>query len=160
MFTRELLLELHHRSHTSFNAIIGHAAALPDGSLTKELEGFGQENLREVLLHIAESEGWWIAQLTGQDCPKWDYGSFTSMQMVRDAFHDVAQQTIEYLNQQTNSGLGEVVRVSGEGWGFDTRPGWVVMHAITHGFHHKGQAATACRMLGNDAPDTDLGIGV
>jgi uncharacterized damage-inducible protein DinB len=43
------------------------------------------------------------------------------------------------------------------GLGWRTPESWVILlHVITHAFHHKGQIVAMLRILGYPAPDTDL----
>jgi uncharacterized damage-inducible protein DinB len=35
----------------------------------------------------------------------------------------------------------------------------ILLHVITHTFHHKGQVVAMLRVLGHPAPDTDLQRG-
>lgn len=35
-------------------------------------------------------------------------------------------------------------------------PAFILLHVITHAFHHKGQVVAMLRILGYPAPDTDL----
>jgi uncharacterized damage-inducible protein DinB len=35
-------------------------------------------------------------------------------------------------------------------------PAFILLHVITHGFHHKGQLVAMLRLLGHPAPDTDI----
>ena len=35
-------------------------------------------------------------------------------------------------------------------------PAFILLHVITHGFHHKGQIVAMLRLLGYPAPDTDM----
>jgi len=35
-------------------------------------------------------------------------------------------------------------------------PAFIILHIVTHAFHHKGQVAAMLRTLGYPAPDTDL----
>jgi uncharacterized damage-inducible protein DinB len=42
-------------------------------------------------------------------------------------------------------------------WGGELRsPAFIVLHVITHAFHHKGQIVAMLRIQGYPAPDTDL----
>jgi uncharacterized damage-inducible protein DinB len=42
-------------------------------------------------------------------------------------------------------------------WGGELRsPAFILLHVITHAFHHKGQIVSMLRILGYPAPDTDL----
>jgi uncharacterized damage-inducible protein DinB len=42
-------------------------------------------------------------------------------------------------------------------WGGELRsPGFILLHVITHAFHHKGQIVTMLRIVGYPAPDIDL----
>jgi uncharacterized damage-inducible protein DinB len=35
-------------------------------------------------------------------------------------------------------------------------PAFILLHVVTHTFHHKGQVVAMLRTLGYPAPDTDL----
>jgi uncharacterized damage-inducible protein DinB len=42
-------------------------------------------------------------------------------------------------------------------WGGELRtPAFILLHVITHAFHHKGQVVAMLRIIGYPAPDTDL----
>jgi uncharacterized damage-inducible protein DinB len=42
-------------------------------------------------------------------------------------------------------------------WGGKLRsPAFILLHVVTHAFHHKGQVVAMLRILGYPAPDTDL----
>jgi uncharacterized damage-inducible protein DinB len=38
-------------------------------------------------------------------------------------------------------------------------PAFILLHVVTHAFHHKGQVVAMLRTLGYPAPDTDLQRG-
>ena len=42
------------------------------------------------------------------------------------------------------------------GGSIEISPARMLLHVVTHGFHHKGQAAAICRLLGYPTPETDL----
>ena len=54
--------------------------------------------------------------------------------------------------------LAEPIEMRYPGGGFHTSPTWIVLHMATHGFHHKGQIAAMCRLLGHPLPDLDLDV--
>jgi len=160
MFTCDGLLELHKRAHQSFGALINHIAVMPTEVLIKPLEGFGHRTLRDTLVHLAESEDWWISTAQGKEFVGWNKEAFSDIEALREALHGVEQRTREYLESLSDEQLLEPVELKYPGGSFTTAPAWIILHMVTHGFHHKGQAAAMCRALGSPTPDTDLSVGV
>ncbi|MHC4471761.1 MAG: DinB family protein [Planctomycetota bacterium] len=158
MFTREGLLELHGRGWKSLMRLLRHAATLPPDELLAPVDGFGHGTVRDTLVHIAESEDWWISTAQGKPSGEWNADEFGDMDPLRDAFHGVGRRTREYLEGLSDEALEEPVEMRHSGGSFQTAPAWIVLHMVTHAFHHKGQIASMCRALGHPAPDTDLDV--
>jgi uncharacterized damage-inducible protein DinB len=157
MFTREGLLELHGRAWGSLRRLLDHIATMPGEVLLKPHEAFGQRTLRDTLVHVAESEDWWIATAQGRRFVVWS-SEFLELEKLREALRDVEQRTRDYLEGLSDEALTERVEFRYSGGSFETSPAWIILHMVTHGFHHKGQMASMCRMLGSPASDTDLDV--
>ena len=160
MFTCAGLLELHKRAYQSFESLLNHIAAMPAEALLRPLTGFGFETLRDTLVHLASAEDWWITTARAKPFVEWNKEAFSDIEALREALHGVEQRTREYLESLHDEQLTEPVTMSYEGGSFTTAPAWIILHMVTHGFHHKGQCAAMCRMLGSPTPDTDLGVGL
>ena len=160
MFTRDAMLEQHRRAHQSYSRLLDHVATLPVEALMEPLEGFGLPLLRNQLLHIADSEAFWISMLEGQVFEGWDYVAFSDVAAMRKAFAIVAQATRAYMSSLTDADLNAQKVLAFDDGSLTTTPALVLSHIITHGFHHKGQVVAMCRRLGHPAPCTDFDVEV
>lgn len=157
MFTAEGLLALHGWGHRCFAVLLDHAAKLPAESFTKPLEGFGWPSVRDQLLHIAEAEAFWVTRARGEDFSGWDYKCFATADEVREAYASACAATREFFGALTPAALIHPRRIEFSGGGStEISPALMLCHIVTHGFHHKGQAAAMCRLLGHPPPETDM----
>ena len=75
----------------------------------------------------------------------------------RRAEREVMAATRTYLESIDERGLNSMLARYHEEWTTPHRtPAFILMHVITHGFHHKGQIVAMLRLLGYPSPDTDL----
>ena len=64
---------------------------------------------------------------------------------------------LHYLEGLTEEQLNTTLAERPVDWGGELRsPAFILLHVITHAFHHKGQVVAMLRILGYPAPDTDL----
>jgi uncharacterized damage-inducible protein DinB len=69
----------------------------------------------------------------------------------------VRGETRAYLEGLSEEQLNTTLATRPESWGGELRsPAFILLHVITHAFHHKGQVVAMLRILGYPAPDTDL----
>jgi len=82
------------------------------------------------------------------------------MDTLQDCKERVRNDTRTYLEALTESQLNTTLSGRPEGWSGELRsPAFILLHVITHTFHHKGQTVAMLRTLGHPAPDTDLQRG-
>jgi len=156
--TKEGLLDLHKRAYQSYDAMLDHIAKLPADALNKEHEILGWKTLRDTLLHMANSEEFWMRWLASTAWSKWDLSEFDSVDKIRAVFHRVAEDTRRYLSGLTDAELNAPVLLERGEDKLTTTPAIALLHIVTHGFHHKGTVVAICRALGHPAPDTDLNV--
>ncbi len=148
---------LHACLHESLGIVFDHLAAVPPELWTKELEGFGQPSVRDQIAHILGAESRWIRRLQLLPLETPDVASLTSVEAVRNLQKDVKASTITYLDSLPESKLYLPLERYPESWiGPPRSPAYILLHVITHGFHHKGQLVAMLRLLGHPAPDTDI----
>ncbi len=77
-----------------------------------------------------------------------------ALRLSRDRIRRAIRAYLEALTeQQLNTPLTERPAE----WAGDLQsPAFILLHIITHAFHHKGQVVAMLRILGHPAPDTDL----
>ena len=69
----------------------------------------------------------------------------------------IREATRAYLESLTEEQLNTTLAKRPADWGGELRsPAFILLHVITHAFHHKGQIVAMLRILGYPAPDTDL----
>jgi uncharacterized damage-inducible protein DinB len=148
---------LHACLHESLGIVFNHLATVPPELWTKQLDGFGQPTLRDQIAHILGAESRWICRLQLLPLETRDAAALTSVEAVRNFQKDVKAATITYLDSLPESKLYSPLERYPETWiGPPRSPAYILLHVITHGFHHKGQLVAMLRLLGHPAPDTDI----
>ncbi len=159
MFSKTGILELHSTTHERLDLLLRHAATVPEELLRRSIPGFGHPTIWEQLVHILTCEEGWVHDLQnkafdgwgegGEDCP-----TMTALLAHKDRIR-AATQT--YLGNLTEEQLNRTLATRPADWGGELRsPAFILLHVITHAFHHKGQVVAMLRILGYPAPDTDL----
>jgi len=152
------LLTFHGWVRKPFEVLFEHAGKVSPEEFVRQLEGFGMPTLRDQLVHIVECEDFWITKLKGDEFQDiYSKAGFGSAGQVWAAYGPVAERTREFLAGLTQEQVGAPRRITfSRGEFVDLTPIQVVLHVITHSFHHKGQAVAMCRLLGYPPPETDL----
>ena len=130
---------------------------LPPNVFTKQSDSFAYGSLSAIQAHIADCYLWWVGTvgLGGADEPEI---KVNDVQALRDAFARVDTTVLQALGSFT--GLdAPFVWTSPSGWTHTLTRRWLILHPITHEFHHKGQTLALVRAMGYPHPgnpDTDL----
>jgi uncharacterized damage-inducible protein DinB len=148
---------LHACLHESLGIVFDHLATVPPELWTKQLDGFGQPTLRDQVAHMLGAESRWIRRLQSLPLETRDAALLTSVEAIRNFQTEVKAATITYLDALPESKLYSPLERYPETWiGPPRSPAYILLHVITHGFHHKGQLVAMLRLLGHPAPDTDI----
>lgn len=143
---REFLLDLHARCHRSLQHYLDHCRDL---EIDRELEGFGYPTIREQLHHCIGAERYWVSVVRGEMDASEDEADAQDL----DGFHErVTAQTRAYLESETDFITPRPLVVWG-GHERDLVPLRVILRTQTHLFHHMGQVAAMCRLLGKPIPE-------
>lgn len=129
---------------------------LPPDVLNVEREDFAFGSLSRIYSHVASCYLLWLARGGVGGVPA-DLRA-VDVRGLREAFARVDDAVAEAL--ATFSAWDEpFVWTSPEGYRETLTRRWLILHPVTHEFHHKGQALALARVLGHPhpgAPDTDL----
>ena len=160
MFTKSGILELHSATHESLDILLRHVGTVPVNLLREPLAGFGLSTVWKQLIHILTVEEGWVHQLQDARFAGWgeeDCPTMTALLAAKICLRDATRIYIESLSEaQLNATLAK----RPEAWFGELRsPAFILLHVITHTFHHKGQVVAMLRTLGHPAPDTDLQRG-
>jgi uncharacterized damage-inducible protein DinB len=142
---------------------------LPNEVYTLEHPDFAYGSIRNIHAHVAECYLWWVGTMgfgamglgaggSGRPVEEFDPSSLPDANSIRAKFAEVDALLEEAFEQFTSLDAPlEVVRPGRDTLLVSQR--WLVMHPITHEFHHKGQLLALGRVLGHPLPpthDTDL----
>ena len=157
MFTKSGILELHGLMHDRLNLLVNHIATVPDELLHKLVSGFGHQSVWTQLIHVLNCEEGWIHDLQHQSFVAWTEDNCPTVGALRAAEKRIRAETQTYVSTLTEEQLNTTLASRPAGWAGELRgPAFILLHIITHAFHHKGQIVAMLRILGYPAPDTDL----
>ena len=134
------------------SGVLDWLETLPAEEFTYEHEAFAFGSLRNIYIHIADCYLGWVGE-AGLKAEPVEI-EVTSVSELRTTFVKVDDTLAKALKTFTD--LDEPF-TSPSGQTFTKR--WLILHPITHEFHHKGQALALARVLGHPhpgSPDTDL----
>jgi uncharacterized damage-inducible protein DinB len=140
--------------------VFRYCETLPPQIYAREHPDFGFGSIRKLHAHVAECYLWWVGTAgLGLPQPTIERNNLSNVAAMRrlfaqvDAVVDDALRNFTRLDEVyewTPPGRDRTVRVSQR---------WLILHPLTHEFHHKGQMVALGRVLGYPAPaayDTDL----
>ena len=157
MFTREGILELHTATHERIDLLLRHIATLPDALCRQPIPGFGHATVWKQLVHILTCEEGWVLDLQNRPFAGWFEDDCPTMSLLQAAKDRIRKTTQAYLSSLTDMELNTTLAERPQDWGGELRsPAFILLHVITHAYHHKGQVVAMLRILGYPAPDTDL----
>jgi uncharacterized damage-inducible protein DinB len=157
MFSKAGIVELHTTMHERLDLLLRHVATVPDELTRKQISGFGHPSIWTQLVHILTCEEGWVHDLQDKSFPGWHEEDCPTMPGLLAAKERVREATRAYLGGLTEEQLNITLAQRPVDWGGELRsPGFILLHVITHAFHHKGQVVAMLRILGYPAPDTDL----
>jgi uncharacterized damage-inducible protein DinB len=159
MFTRDGLLRYHELAHEGLSRLLAHVETLPQEQFRQPMEGFGFPSVRAQLVHMLDVEYSWVLGVQGKGDTPYDWWHETDLQTPADlAAHRawVAEQTRAWLASETDASLNAPRAVTEDGRTHAGIPAEMLLHLMTHAYHHKGQTVAMCRQLGHPAPMTDM----
>jgi uncharacterized damage-inducible protein DinB len=157
MFSKNGIIELHSATHQRLDLLLRHVATVPEEFLQKPISGFGHPSVWEQLVHILTCEEGWVHDLQYKAFAGWTEEDCPTIATLVTAKGRIREATRAYLGDLTDEQLNTTLANRPIDWGGELRsPAFIVLHVITHAFHHKGQIVAMLRILGYPAPDTDL----
>jgi uncharacterized damage-inducible protein DinB len=157
MFTKAGIVELHATTHERLDLLLRHVATVPDELCHKPVSGFGHPSVWQQLVHILACEEGWVHALQNEPFRDWYAEECPTMPALRASKDRIREATGTYLGKLREEQLNTTLAARPADWGGELRtPAFILLHVITHAFHHKGQIVAMLRILGYPAPDTDL----
>ena len=157
MFTKTGILELHGTMHERLDLLLSHIESVPVDLRHKQISGFGHASVWKQLVHLLMCEEGWVHDLQNKPFQGWREEDCPTIAALQTARARIRDETRTYLDSLTEEQLNTTLSERPVDWGGELRsPAFILLHVITHAFHHKGQIVAMLRLLGYPAPDTDL----
>lgn len=157
MFTKAGVIEFHALMHDRLDLLLRHVASVPDTLLHKPIPGFGHPSISKQFVHILTCEEGWVRSLQDKTFVGWSEQEYPTIAALLANKNRIREETRTYLKDLTQEQFETTLAKRPEDWGGELRsPAFILLHVITHAFHHKGQVVAMLRILGYPAPDTDL----
>jgi uncharacterized damage-inducible protein DinB len=157
MFSKAGIAELHGAMHERLDLLLRHVATVPDSLQREPIPGFGHSSIWRQLVHTLTCEEGWVQDLQDKTFAGWGEEDCPTMEALLAAKGRISEATRTYLDNLSEEQLNTTLAKRPVDWGGELRsPAFILLHVITHAFHHKGQIVAMLRILGYPAPDTDL----
>jgi uncharacterized damage-inducible protein DinB len=157
MFAKDGIRELHRAMHERLDLLLRHVATVPDNLLREPISGFGHPSVWKQLVHVLSCEQGWVHDLQDKALAGWREEDSATMMALLGTKSRIRDATRLYLESLSEAQLNTTLARRPQDWGGELRsPAFILLHVITHAFHHKGQIVAMLRILGYPAPDTDL----
>jgi uncharacterized damage-inducible protein DinB len=157
MFSKTGIVELHATTYERLDLLLRHIATVPEELLHNPISGFGHPSIWKQLVHILTCEEGWVHDLQNKAFLGWREEDCPTMAALLAAKARIQEATRAFLGGLTEEQLNTTLVERPVDWGGELRtPAFILLHVITHAFHHKGQVVSMLRIIGYPAPDTDL----
>jgi len=140
----------------SRNVLFEYCKTVSPEDFINQNTSFGRGgSMRNLLVHIANTYEYWIANLALKNDPKYaEYGNNLTIQDVILLFDEVDIFMEEFISKMDCSDQEIVYEIQGKK--NSASPLKLFSHVITHEYHHKGQILSLSRHLGYIPVDTDI----
>jgi uncharacterized damage-inducible protein DinB len=135
------------------NTLFDFTESLPTDIYTLEHPDFAYGSIRNIQAHVAGCYSFWLAEMALKlELPTLNLELLPSAQAMRTAFLEIDALVLLALNvfQNLDAPL-EFTLPDGHIMAVTER--WLILHPITHEFHHKGQLLALARVLGHPLPE-------
>ncbi len=157
MYTKSGITDLHAVTHERLDLLLRHIGTVPDELQHKPIPGFGHPSVFKQMMHILTCEEGWVSDLQYKAFAGWGEEDCPTLSSLLAAKSRVREATRTYLHGLSEEQLNTTLAKRPVDWGGELRsPAFILLHVITHAFHHKGQVVAMLRILGYPAPDTDF----
>ncbi|GAF66983.1 hypothetical protein BTS2_3890 [Bacillus sp. TS-2] len=157
MFQKE-----YHRVQQTRETLLNYCQKLNDEEFSQS-NGFGFQSVRDTFIHISDCYYAWLgsfilSKTVTPITPKGKCNQFT-LEMIQARFNEVDHFVEEVFTQYGNN-LDVTIekpipwRKTKESISMSVSK--LLMHSITHEFHHKGQIVAMIRQMGYEPPNTDI----
>jgi uncharacterized damage-inducible protein DinB len=121
---------------------------------------FSAPTLREMLVHIWESDWWWLEIWKGNK-PSSTAGvelgaAIRTLAELRPRWDELESDQRRFVEKVTEADLARVIEGQRDGVTFHRPFGMLLHHVANHATHHRSEIATMLTMVSGSPPDTGI----
>jgi uncharacterized damage-inducible protein DinB len=148
---------LFHRDHARIR-LLRFLAELEREDYIRPLECLAGESIRDRMVHIVDAEGFWMSVLQNRVHDGLRPADYPDVDALVPRSHEATDRTLNLLHTADADWFirQSLFSLPGRSAPVPLIPSMVVLHVLTHEFHHKGQICAAARSIGYEPPDLDL----
>jgi uncharacterized damage-inducible protein DinB len=142
--------------------LLDFCSELETNDFTRQM-GFGWQSVRDTLVHIADCYNAWLGSFVLLKTKKPLTSKEQLLKLGLDVIKIRFEQVDSYVNEvfdvladQMDVAIERAIPWRDGGETISITPSKLLMHAITHEFHHKGQIVAMARKMGYEPPNTDV----
>ncbi|WP_088072320.1 DinB family protein [Gottfriedia luciferensis] len=143
--------------------LLDFCSQLKPEDFTRKLDGFGFQSVRETLLHIADCYIAWIGSFIllktkSPITPKVEIASL-NLDDIKLRFEQAdvfVKELMQFTSEKMNEPIVRKIPWRETSEDISITPMKLLIHTITHEYHHKGQIVSMARQMGYVPPNTDV----
>lgn len=136
---------------------------LDPNDFTRQMDGFGFQSIRQTLVHVADCYIAWLGSFvllkTKSPITSKEKLQQMGLEEIKERFEQAdlyVNEVYKELEHDLDKPIQRKIPWREQGDMISLTLGKLLIHTITHEFHHKGQIAAMIRQLGYEPPNTDV----
>ncbi len=143
--------------------LLDFCSKLDEKDLNLKLDGFGFQSVKETLVHVADCYHAWIGSFillkTKKPITPKEHLIHVSLNDIKLRFEQADETVNEFFEtfaKQMDLPIQKSIPWREATEVISMTPRKLMMHTITHEYHHKGQIVSMTRLMGYQPPNTDV----
>ena len=116
----------------------------------------GNTSIRDIMVHIMNTEVHWISLLSDMDTGSLDPEEFKDVESVAKTWKKIERETREFVSNQSEVSLHYVKSVDWEKGTESFTVAKALIHMATHETHHRGFIIGLLRQMGYEPPNVNM----
>jgi len=143
--------------------LLNFCSELKPDDFSRQLDGFGFQSIKEALVHTADCYIAWLGSYvllkTKRPLTPKENISQISLEDIKlrfDLVDTYLNEVIDTFSEEMNLPIQRHIPWRESGDEISITPMKLLIHTITHEYHHKGQIVSMARHMGYVPPNTDV----
>lgn len=118
--------------------------------------GVGATSIRNILVHLMNTEIYWISFLNEIDTEKLDPQEFKDIKSIVKIWKSIERETRDFISNQTDVSLQFVKTMNLDEGTTSFTVEKALLHMVTHEVHHRGFIIGLLRQMGYEPPNVNM----